>query len=91
MTVVIVLLALSAGTGLALGASFNWYAIPISSPPLAILSAAVLQMAGFGALSGIATVVACLTVNQITFVIMGVILAYTRSEEGPHASRLNEG
>jgi hypothetical protein len=83
MTIVIVLLALSAATGLALGASFNWYAIPISSPPLALFSAAVLQMAGFGAPSGIVTVVACLTVNQIAYVIIGVALAYTRSERGP--------
>jgi hypothetical protein len=84
MTVVIVLLALSAGIGLALGASFNWYEIPISSLPLALLSAAVLQMAGFGALSGIALVVACLTLSQIACVVMGVTLAYTRSEGEPH-------
>jgi hypothetical protein len=71
MTVVIVLLALSAGTGLALGASFNWYAIAISSPPLALLSAAVLQIAGFGALWGIAIVVACLTLSQIAYVYYG--------------------
>jgi hypothetical protein len=80
MTIVIVLLALSAATGLALGASFNWYAIPISSPPLAVLAAIVLQKAGFGPLPGIATVVACLSVNQIAFVVMGVTRAYTHSE-----------
>jgi hypothetical protein len=84
MTVVIVLLALSAGTGLALGASFNWYAIPISSLPLALLSAVVLQIEGFGALSGIALVVACLTLSQIAYVIMGVTPAYTRSEGEPY-------
>jgi hypothetical protein len=84
MTIVIVLLALSAATGLALGASFNWYAIAISSPPLAVLVAIVLQKAGFGSLPGIATVAACLSVNQIAFVVMGVTLAFTRSEEGPH-------
>jgi hypothetical protein len=78
MTIVIVLLALSAATGLALGASFNWYAIPISSPPLALLSAAVLQMAGFGAPSGIATVVACLTVKPNC-------LRYYRSGPGIHS------
>jgi hypothetical protein len=84
MTVVIVLLALSAGTGLALGATLNWYAIPISSLPLALLAAAVLQIAGFGALSGIALVVACLTLSQLAYVIMGVSLAYTRSAGEPH-------
>jgi hypothetical protein len=80
MTIVIVLLALSAATGFALGASFNWYAITISSPPLAVLAAIVLQKAGFGPLPGIATVVACLSVNQIAFVVMGVTRAYTHSE-----------
>jgi hypothetical protein len=84
MTVVIVLLALSAGTGLALGALFNWYAIAISGPPLALLSAAVLQIAGFGALWGIAIVVACLTLSQIAYVIMGVTLAHISSGESPN-------
>jgi hypothetical protein len=65
MTAVFVLLALSAATGLALGTSFSWFAILISSIVLAALSAAVLQIAGFGALSGIAIIVACLTVNQL--------------------------
>jgi hypothetical protein len=84
MTVAIVLLALSAGTGLVLGTSLKWYAIPISSLPLALLSAAVLQIAGFGALSGIAIVVACLTLSQIAYVIMGVTPAYMSSGGEPH-------
>jgi hypothetical protein len=89
MTTVIVLLALSAGTGLVLGTSLNWYVIPISSLPLALLCAAVLQIAGFGALPGIAIVVACLTVSQIAYVTMGVTLAYTRSEGEPHEKLAN--
>jgi hypothetical protein len=80
MTIVIVLLALSAGIGLVLGTSSNWFAISISSPPLGLLSAAALQIAGFGALSGIAIVVACLTVSQVAYVVMGVTLAYIRSD-----------
>jgi hypothetical protein len=80
MTIVIVLLALSTATGLALGASFNWYSIAISSPPLALFAAIVLQRAGFGSLLGIATVAACLSVDQIAFVVMGVTLAHPRSE-----------
>jgi hypothetical protein len=74
-----ILLALSAATGLALGTSFSWFAILISSVVLAALSAAVLQSAGFGALSGIAIIVACLTVNQLACV-LGVTLANRTSE-----------
>jgi hypothetical protein len=61
------------------GASFNWYSRNIQLP-LAILAAIVLQRAGFGPLPGIATVAACLSVNQIAFVVMEVTLAHTRSE-----------
>jgi hypothetical protein len=68
------LLALSAATGLAVGTSFSWFAILISSIGLAVLSAAVLQIGGFGALSGIAIIVACLTVNQLAY-FLGVTLA----------------
>jgi hypothetical protein len=72
MTAPFVLLALSAATGLALGTSFSWLAIAASSIGLAILSAAVLQVTGFGALSGIAIIVACSTVNQLAYV-MGLV------------------
>ena len=80
MTVVIVLLALSALIGFALGASFSWPAIVASSIGLAIVCAAMLQITGFGALPGIAIIVACLTVNQLANVIMGVVLSNRRSE-----------
>jgi hypothetical protein len=83
MITVIVLLALSAGTGFVLGTSLNWYAIAISSLPLALLCAAVLQIKGFGALSGIAIVVGCLTLSQIAYVIMGVTLAGGEPDEKP--------
>jgi hypothetical protein len=71
--------------GFALGASFSWPAIVASGIGLAILSAAVLQIAAFGALSGIAIIVACLTVNQLAYV-MAVVLANRRSE-GANKSR----
>jgi hypothetical protein len=67
MTVVIVLLALSALIGFALGTSFSWLAIAASSAGIAVLSSAILQIQGFGALPGIAIVVACLTVNQMAY------------------------
>jgi hypothetical protein len=74
LTAAFVLLALSAATGLAIGTSFSWFAILISSIGLAVLSAVVLQIGGFGALSGIAIIVACLTVNQLAY-FLGVTLA----------------
>jgi len=85
MSAAFILLALGAATGLALGTSFSWFAVLISSVVLAALSAAVLQIAGFGALSGIAIIVACLTVNQLAYV-MGVALA-NRGLEGAKRSR----
>jgi hypothetical protein len=85
VSAVIVLLVLSALTGFALGASFSWPAIVASGIGLAILSAGVLQIRGFGALLGIAIIVACLTVNQLAYV-MGVVLANRRSE-GANKSR----
>jgi hypothetical protein len=67
MSAVIVLPALSALIGFALGTSFSWLAIAASSIGLAVLSSAILQIQGFGALPGIAFVVACLTVNQMAY------------------------
>ena len=67
MTVVIVLLALSALIGFAIGTSFSWLAIAASSAGIAVLSSMILQIQGFGALPGIAIVVACLTINQIAY------------------------
>jgi hypothetical protein len=68
MTAPFVLLVFSAAIGLALGTSFSWFAILVPSVALAGLSAAVLQIAGFGVMPGIAIVVACLTVNQFAYV-----------------------
>src|SRR5216683_7269397 len=67
MSAVVILVALSALIGFALGTSLPWLAIAASSFGLAVLSSAVLQIQGFGALPGIAIVVACLTVNQMAY------------------------
>jgi hypothetical protein len=67
MTAGIVLLALSALIGFALGTSFSWFAIAASSIVIAVLSSAILQIQGVGALPGIAIVVACLAVNQMAY------------------------
>jgi hypothetical protein len=75
----VILLALSAATGVAVGTSFSWFAILISSSALAGLSAAALHIAGFGALRGIAIIATCLTVHQLACV-MGVAFARRASE-----------
>jgi hypothetical protein len=79
MISVIVLLALSALIGLALGASFSWFAIVISSVVLAVIFAATLQIQGFGAVVGIVILAACLAVNQMAYLV-GVFFAGLRSE-----------
>ena len=67
MTVVLLLFALSALIGFGLGTSFRWPAIVAFSVALAVLSSAILQIQGVGALPGIAIVVACLTVSQMGY------------------------
>ena len=69
MNAIFVLLAMSAILGLALGLRFSWPAILASGLVLAIVSAAILQKAGFGYLEGIAIIVVCLTINQIAYLI----------------------
>jgi hypothetical protein len=79
MSEVMMLLALSAVIGFALGCSFSWFAIVISIVVLAVLSSAALQIQGFGALPGIAIVAACLTMNQAAY-LAGLFLVRHRSE-----------
>jgi len=67
MTAVFLLLSLSALIGFGVGTSFRWPAIAASSVGIAVLSSALLQIQGFGALAGIAIVVACLTVSQMGY------------------------
>ena len=67
MSAALILLALSAVIGLALGILFSWPAIAASSVGIAVLSSAILQIQSVGALPGIAIVVACLTVSQMGY------------------------
>jgi hypothetical protein len=69
MNAILILLAVSSLLGLVLGLYFSWLAIGVSGLVLALLSAVVLQHEGFGSLAGIAIIVVCLTVNQITCLI----------------------
>jgi hypothetical protein len=70
MTSIFILLALSAASGFVLGRGrFSWHAILVAGAVLAPLSAVVLQKQNFGALSGIFTIVSCLIVNQVAYLI----------------------
>jgi hypothetical protein len=89
MSAAVILLVLSAATGLAVGTSFSWFAILISSLALAGLSAAALHIAAFDALSGIAIIATCLTVHQVACV-MGVALARRASEEAKKSRQAAE-
>jgi hypothetical protein len=80
MNAIFVLLAVGAILGLALGLRFSWPTILASGLVLAIVSAAILQKAGFGFLLGIAIIVVCLTVNQVAYLI-GVRLRFRGRED----------
>jgi hypothetical protein len=62
---------------------FSWRAIAASSLALAAVAALVLHREGFGALVGIATIVACLTLNQLAYFIS---LLTHGSERAPRKS-----
>jgi hypothetical protein len=71
MSAVIALFALSALIGFLFGKSFSWPAIAAASIGLAVLSSVTLQIQGFGAVSGIAIVVTCLTLSQVAYLAAG--------------------
>jgi hypothetical protein len=75
MNAMFTLLAVSAIVGVILGFYFSWVAILASGLVLAILSATVLQYLGFGSLPGIAIIIACLSVNQMAYLV-GAALAH---------------
>ena len=75
------LLAASAVIGLVLGFYFSWLTIAAAGVLLAVISATVLHKEGFGFFGGVATIVACLTINQIAYLI-GMRLAATRRRRG---------
>jgi hypothetical protein len=69
MNIIWILLTVSALVGLVFGIYFKWVAIVFSGLVIAIAGAAALQSEGFCYLAGIAIIVVCLTVNQITYLI----------------------
>jgi hypothetical protein len=80
MSSILILLALSALSGFVLASYFSWPAILVAGLVLATLSATVLHNQGFGALSGICVIVACLATNQVAYVIGGI-----HAKEGPNS------
>jgi hypothetical protein len=64
MGAIVILLSLSALMGFALARAFSWFGLGVTGIALALLSAVVLHLQGFGAFSGIAVIAACLSVNQ---------------------------
>jgi hypothetical protein len=68
MSAVFILLALSVAIGFALSA-FTWWTIVASGVMLAVLSATVLQIEGFGTIPAIAIITLCLTMNQVAYLI----------------------
>jgi membrane protein DedA with SNARE-associated domain len=71
----------SATLGLVAGFFFSWIAILVSGSVLAILAAAVLQHESFGLLAGIAIIVACLTLNQIAYLIGTTLVHRTAKKQ----------
>jgi hypothetical protein len=67
LSVILVLLALSAVIGVVLAKWFSWFGIAASSCGLALLSSIVLHLQDFGALLGMAIIVTCLIVHQIAY------------------------
>jgi hypothetical protein len=84
MKAAIFLLAFSAAIGFALGTSFSWLAILLSSLALATLSAIALQIAGFDGLWGIAYIVVCLSVNQFAYILAAAFVSCASDEGEEH-------
>ena len=88
MSAAFILLAVSASTGFAIGTSLSWFAILVSSVALAGLSAAVLQIAGFDALPGIAIIAGCLTVHQLAYTLGVAFARYMHRRKQENHARL---
>ena len=70
MTSILILLAVSGLSGFVIGkSSLSWPALIVAGAVLATLGAVVFQEQGFTALPGISTIVACLVVNQVAYVL----------------------
>jgi hypothetical protein len=86
MTAVFILLALSTAIGFALSA-FAWWPLIVASLPLAVLSATVLQIEGFGTVPGVAIITVCLTINQVAYLIGFVSGSHNIAGKGQQKQR----
>jgi hypothetical protein len=68
---VVGMLALSALFGLTLAGRVHWLGLAAAEVVLAVAAAFVLRLEEFDALPGIATITACLTVNQACYLAGG--------------------
>ena len=91
MSAAFILLALGPSTGFAIGTSFSWFAILISSVTLAGLSAATLRILGFDALPGIAIIAGCLTVHQLAYAVGVAFARQLRRKQENHARLPRQG
>jgi hypothetical protein len=89
MGAVVTLFTVNALMGFALAGTFSWLGIGLAGIAFALLSAAVLHLQGFGALSGIAITAACLTVNQISY-LAGRLCASPQLRDQIHKQDDNE-
>jgi hypothetical protein len=91
MSAVFILLTLSALVGFALGRSFSCPAMAATSIGVAVLSSVTLQIQGFGAVSGIAVVVVCLTLSQVGYLAADWLsLSDKKTDEKPGDYRDND-
>ena len=73
MDIALILLAASAFIGAAAGLHLKALALVPIALLIAVFSAAVLQMNGFGSGAGIAILIACLLLNQATYLFVQVL------------------
>jgi hypothetical protein len=78
MSAFVIVFMLSAMVGFAFGISFSYSALAVSGVAFALLSAAVLHIQGFGALPGIATIVACLAASSVIWPVCSLFIAAWR-------------
>ena len=69
MDIILFLLVAGAIIGLALGLYFSWVAILSSGLVFSVFASILLHGEGFGPLAGIGVIVACLTVNQLAYLV----------------------
>jgi asparagine N-glycosylation enzyme membrane subunit Stt3 len=65
----LILFVLSGLSGFVIGKSLSWRAIVVAGAVIALLTAIMLQKQGFTPLAGIFTIVACLIVNQLAYLL----------------------